>query len=69
MKKNILYLLIAVLLLSVFVKAQVNMSIIVQKPTPTSLSSWQSLPNVVQVIVSNTTMNPYPTCKIGRAHV
>lgn len=65
MKKNILYLFIAVLSLNVFVKAQVNMSIIVQKPTPTSLSSWQSLPNVVQVIVSNTTMNPYPTCIIS----
>jgi hypothetical protein len=47
------------------VSAQINVTIFVQKPTPTSISSWQTLPNVVQVIITNSTPNPYSNCIIS----
>jgi hypothetical protein len=62
MKTTTTFILAVFLFFYVLTPAQVNMTIIVQKPTPTTLSSWQTLPNVIQLVVTNTTLNPYSNC-------
>jgi len=60
--KKIILSLAALLVLSCVSQAQVNLNIMIQKPTPTTLSAWQTNPAVIQVIISNTSPNPYAHC-------
>jgi len=65
MKKYLLFTFTLLLFIITDLSAQVNVQIIVQTPTPSSLSSWKTLPNVIQLIITNTTPNPYSNCIIS----
>ena len=65
MKKLIQLTFAFLIFFTLYLNAQVNVQVIVQKPTPTTLSSWKTLPNVIQLIITNTTPNPYSNCIIS----
>lgn len=63
MKKIFFFFFASTLMYSVS-HAQVNVTILLKKPVPRHLSELQTDPTELQLILNNTTPNPYSNCKI-----
>lgn len=63
--KKLYFSLLAVLLFCSISSAQINVTVLLKKPVPKNLGSLQSDPSALQVILNNTTPNPYPLCIVS----
>ena len=65
MNRKYLFPIIIFLFASLSVHAQINIQLIVKKPLPIKFSTWQRDPSIIQLILTNTTINNYQNIMVS----
>ncbi len=63
--KRLLFAIIIFILIGFPINAQINFHLIVKKPVPVKFSKWQQDPNIIQLALSNLTLNSYQNFSIS----
>lgn len=59
MSRKFLFQILILILTTFSLQAQVNFQLVVKKPVPIKFSTWQRDPSIIQLILTNTTLNNY----------